>query len=50
MNHGGNDAIVIRREICVYYHGFPSYVLHSQSVGVVNVCIFIIFFVLAAGF
>ena len=20
VNHGGNDAIVIRRDICVYYH------------------------------
>ena len=49
VGHDGNDAIVIHRGICAYYHGFSSYVLHSQSVGVVNVYIFIIFFVLACG-
>ena len=29
MNHGGNDAIVIRREIYVYYHVFYCYEIQS---------------------
>ena len=50
VGHGGNDAIVIHRDICAYYHGFSSYMLQIQSVGVVNVFIFITFYVLACGF
>lgn len=29
VNHGGNDAIVIRREIYVYYHVFYCYEIRS---------------------